>query len=160
MLNSKHASHHESRLSNTMSIEQVQPADGRGETRYFLMVCFGVLLLAGGLLSLLHGPSKPTLSSLPESHSNLATQISNALEEITLLEEAGMLLAPYQLKDLPLPQLATVTFIQQNSHCFTLLHQGVLFAVQKEESTWQAQWVNSTRQRDCHAPLDWNALNQ
>ncbi|MBR7889765.1 hypothetical protein J9B83_12555 [Marinomonas sp. A79] len=145
---------------NGLEIEIIQPADGRGETRYFLSICVGTLLLAGVLLSLLHSPSQQTLPELPVSHSNMATQISNALEEIALLEEADMISPPYQLQQLPLPTIGQTAFAQQDKHCFTLHQAGILFAVEREAQHWAAHWAQSDKELDCHASLVWHPLNR
>ncbi|MEO9274475.1 hypothetical protein ABFY09_06415 [Marinomonas sp. 5E14-1] len=143
-----------------LEIEVVSPSDGRGETYCFLSVCIGTICIAFGLLSILHEPSQVTLSELPNTHSNLATQISNALEEITLLDEMGMISTPYDLQQLPLPQSGTASFTQQNEYCFTLLHKGILFSVEHEQESWQAHWAPSDTINDCHATLKWHELNR
>ncbi|MFT2099001.1 hypothetical protein ACMUMQ_11640 [Marinomonas sp. 2405UD66-6] len=144
--------------SGAMDIEIVSPVDGRGETYSFLGICIGTLVLAGGLLSMLYDPTHMELSELPNSHSNLATQVSNALEEITLLVEVGAIEAPYDLHKLPLPTLGNTSFVQHDEHCFTLLHEGVLFSVEHEQADWHAQWAKSDKISDCHATLEWHEL--
>lgn len=159
MLNSKD-NYLAKKTVTSMAVEIIAPADGRGETGYFLAICAAIILLAAGLLWALHKPTYNTLSELPKSLSNLATQISNALEEITLLEETGIISAPYDLQDLPLPQSGQNTFLQQNDHCFILKTHNILFAVEQEQHQWSAQWVQSSHLLDCHANLIWHPLNR
>jgi len=147
-------------LTPLFEIEIVPPADGRGETGYFLAICAAIIVFSTGLLWALHTPTKSTLPELPSSLSNLATQISNAMEEIRLLEDAGLISAPYELQDLPLPQSASSQFQQQDEHCFVLHKNNTLFAVEYEQSKWHANWANSEQLLDCHAALQWHPLNR
>ncbi|WP_067215378.1 hypothetical protein [Marinomonas gallaica] len=141
-------------------IEVILPANGRGETRNFLLICAAIIATAMTLLSLIQKADGQTVPELPTSLSNMATQISNAIEEITLLEEAGMLSEPYQLGDLPLPALNGQRFQQQEERCFTLLQGQYLFIIERHDDTWDAHWAVTDQPADCHAPLTWHSLNQ
>ena len=142
------------------NIEIIAPVDGRGETRNFLLVCVVVLACAIGLLSLIHSSPQNALSELPNQFSNLATQVSNAVEEIQLLEEAELINAPYQLADLPFPTYQNQSFIQLDEHCFSLFQGQYVFVVERHEDGWDAHWAQSEQAVDCHASLDWHSLNQ
>ena len=142
------------------NIEIITPADGRGETRNFLLVCAAVLICAISLLSLLHSASPKALPELPNHLSNLATQVSNAVEEIELLEQAELINAPYQLADLPFPTYQNQSFTQQDEHCFSLFQGQYVFVIERHEEGWDAHWAPSEQAVDCHASLDWHSLNQ
>lgn len=141
-------------------IEIIPPADGRGETRNFLLVCAAVVTLALILLSLINKAEAPAMPELPTSLSNAATQISNAVEEITMLEEAGLIAAPYQLEELPLPTIKGQAFVQQEGNCFSLLTDDHQFIVERHEETWDAHWTQTEQTVDCHAAITWHTLNQ
>ncbi|MBM6550963.1 hypothetical protein [Marinomonas ostreistagni] len=141
-------------------IEIVPPADGRGETRNFLLVCAGVIATALILLSLIHKTSANALPELPASLINAATQISNAVEEIAMLEEAGLITAPYQLDELPLPTIKGQAFTQQEDDCFSLLTGDFQFIVERHEDAWDAHWTQTEQAVDCHAAITWHTLNQ
>lgn len=141
-------------------IEIIEPANGRGETRNFLITCLVVLITASSLLALSYHTTATTLSALPTSLSNLATQISNAVEEIQLLEEAGLIEPPYQLETLPLPSHQNTSFVQKDDHCFILHQDHIIFAIERHPEHWDAHWAQSTEETDCHAAIDWHDLNQ
>lgn len=141
-------------------IEVIPPADGRGETRNFLLVCASVVTLALLLLSLINKTDPRAMPELPRSLSNTATQVSNAVEEIAMLEEAGLISAPYQLDALPLPTINGQAFIQQNATCFSLFQGGYSFIVERHEQMWDAHWAATEQAVDCHAAITWHTLNQ
>lgn len=141
-------------------IEIVAPMDGRGETRNFLLICAVVIALAGGLLSLIHSPSVRVVPELPAELSNFATQISNAVEEIQMLEEAELITPPYQLAELPLPVLQGQSFTQQDEHCFTWFNGQHTFVVERHPEAWDAHWAVAEQAVDCHAAITWHTLNQ
>ena len=141
-------------------IEIVAPADGRGETRYFLLVCASVLALAVLLLSLINKTQTQALPELPHALSNLATQTSNAVEEISMLEDAGMIKAPYSVDTLPLPTFQGHSFKQRDEHCYTLFQGDHVFALAHHDGGWHARWTQSQQAVDCHASVTWHTLNQ
>lgn len=141
-------------------VEIISPADGRGETRNFLLICVGVLALAAFLLSMINRESSQALPELPPSLSNIATQISNAVEEVALLEEAGLIAPPYQLADLSLPSFKNATFEQVDDTCFRLMQGEYVFVIERHEEAWDAHWAASEQPLDCHDAVTWHTLNQ
>ncbi|SBS29774.1 hypothetical protein MAQ5080_01498 [Marinomonas aquimarina] len=141
-------------------VEIISPLDGRGETRNFLLICAGVLALAVLLLSMIDRQSGQAMPELPHELSNMATQISNAVEEVALLEEAGLISQPYQLIDLPLPSFKNAVFEQLDETCFSLFQGEHVFVVERQKAAWTAHWATSTQPLDCHAAVTWHSLNQ
>ena len=149
-------------------IEVITPDDGRGETRYFLMICVGVLVLACTLLFFGYYHHDEHKAVLPNRLNNFAIQMSNFTEEMQMMQEAHMLAEPADLNRLDFPVYHPITsthnahrsvFTQVADNCF-VLHEGeYLFAIEKHENTWISSWAKSDFALDCHALLPWQSLN-
>lgn len=140
------------------NIEVVIPDDGRQETRYFAFISIAVVVVAGMLLWLNHSGAQTKLSELPNQLSNSATQISNAIAELNMLDEAGLLTYPLTAELLPLPVIPGASLHEFSQTCYVIEQAGYLFAIEKE-TAWQAHWAKSDLIADCHANLNWHELN-
>ena len=120
------------------------PANGANlENRLFFGTLIVVVLLAAVLLwaSVYKQAETPRL---PSHLSNLATQLSIAADEITMLQEAGLIsYAPRQteLKENRIEPFVSEQMLTVDSNCFLLIKQDIaLRLIQLPEHQWIAQW--------------------
>lgn len=129
--------------------ETVPTNDSKHENRFFFLTLLVVIGLAGMLLWLSNQDTAAE-KSLPNHLSNIATQLSIAIDEIMMLQDIGVISAAPSLSELLSNQLEpfiSETVIEAGSNCFVITKaQAILRLIKLPEQSWQVQWFAGSEQ--------------
>ncbi len=134
--------------------EVIPTNESAQENRYFFVTFICVIWLAALLLWFI-SHDKQTTTRLPNHLSNLATQLSIASDEITMLQDMELLPSAPSLGDLVENQIVPFnaeTISMPKSNCFVIEKQNItLRLIKLGTNPWQVQWQGHTGLHDSHA---------